>query len=132
MLCKNPIIRRGNIEFSFAVREARKTQLPLKKSTIISVFLRCDKITKRRREREKQREKERVARYSKVPGCCIRRGRGRGRGGRREGSTRDRHRVHRCPAARVTGTGCNWTPITYVRAAGEIGKEKEKKKRPRD
>lgn len=43
---------------------------------------------------------------------------------------RDRHRVHRCPAARVTGTGCNWTPITYVHAAGEIGKEKEKKEAP--
>lgn len=35
--------------------------------------------------------------------------------------------MHRCPAAHVTGTGCNRTPITYVRtAAGEIGKEEEK------
>jgi len=40
---------------------------------------------------------------------------------------RGRYRMHRCPAARVTGTGCNRTPITYVRtAAGEIGKEEEK------
>lgn len=35
--------------------------------------------------------------------------------------------MHRCPAARVTGTGCNWTPITYVHAAGEIGKGKNEK-----
>lgn len=47
-------------------------------------------------------------------------------GGREEEGGR-RHRMHRCPAARVTGTGCNWTPITYVRAAGEIGKRKKKK-----
>lgn len=33
-----------------------------------------------------------------------------------------------CPAARVTGTGCNWTSVTYMHAAGEIGKRKNKKK----
>jgi len=38
------------------------------------------------------------------------------------------HRMHRCPAARVTGTGCNWTPITYVHAASEMGEWKKKSK----
>lgn len=49
------------------------------------------------------------------------------RTGARAGGRGNGYRMHRCPAARVTGTGCNRTPITYVRtAAGEIGKEEEK------
>lgn len=44
-------------------------------------------------------------------------------------SARGKHRMHQCPAARVTGTGCNWTPITYVRAVGRNGEEKEKEER---
>lgn len=101
VLCKSLITRCSNIELSF----------------MVICFLRRVKIVKRKtpkkREWEEKGGRERAARTRKC--CCVREHAGK------------RYRMHRCPAARVTGTGCNRTPITYVRTAtGEIGKEEEK------